>query len=189
MGNLDDPRARIRLTDKGTAHDDRAGAIVGDPGEQRSAAGTRLDRIGTADRNVVEPVDDRRAGSPGILLDCFPLPCLAILSVIRARRLTSFPELRSLAASLPKLRFLAVSRACSWRKRESRGQPAGFLQRGSRLRGEPVAHNPNYAARRSGNDVGAIRVSWFQAWPQWRPPIVTHNLEKPRVRVKVTKLG
>jgi hypothetical protein len=57
--------------------DDRADAIVGDPGEQRSAAGTRLDRIGTAHRNVVEPVDDHRAGSPGILLDCLPLPCLA----------------------------------------------------------------------------------------------------------------
>jgi hypothetical protein len=39
--------------------------------------------------------------------------------------------------------------------------PAAFLQRGSQLRGDPVAHNPNYVARRSGNDVGAIltRVS------------------------------
>jgi transposase InsO family protein len=40
-----------------------------------------------------------------------PLPCLAILSVIRARRQTSFPELRLLAVSLPELRLLAVSRA------------------------------------------------------------------------------
>jgi hypothetical protein len=39
--------------------------------------------------------------------------------------------------------------------------PAAFLQRGSQLLGDPVAHNPNYVARRSGNDVGAIltRVS------------------------------
>jgi hypothetical protein len=51
-----------------------------------------------------------RGRSPGILFDCLPLPCLAILSVIRARRLTSFPELRLLAASFPELRLLAVTR-------------------------------------------------------------------------------
>ena len=47
----------------------------------------------------------------GGVLDCLPLPCLAILSVIRARRLTAFPGFRLLAASFPELRLLAVSRA------------------------------------------------------------------------------
>jgi len=46
--------------------DDRADAIVGDPGEQLSKAGPHLYRIGAAHRSVVEPVNDHRPGSLGV---------------------------------------------------------------------------------------------------------------------------
>jgi hypothetical protein len=61
--------------------DDRANAVASDPGKQLSKAGPHLYRIGAAHRSVVEPVDDHRAGSLGITLDCLPLPRLAVLSV------------------------------------------------------------------------------------------------------------
>jgi hypothetical protein len=61
--------------------DDRADTIAGDAGKQGSEAGSRLDRIGTAHRSIVEPIDDYYAGRLGIAFDCLPLPCLTVLSV------------------------------------------------------------------------------------------------------------
>ena len=56
--------------------------------------------------------------------------------------------------------------------------PAGFLQRGPQLRGDTVAHNPNYVARRSGNDVGADPSVATMAAGGRLSPIVKENLAR-----------
>ena len=60
---------------------DGADTVAGDAGKQRSKAGSRLDRIGTAHRGIVETIDDYYRGRLGIAFDCLPLPCLTVLSV------------------------------------------------------------------------------------------------------------